>query len=106
MTISARTKGSQDVCGMGRQSSTQGRKGAPLPPVYVSINGHTIRKNAVTGSAEPPIRIARSKNDTRPTYASEIEIVGPARLVYDPRKAIMRCGARLVIECADVKVVR
>lgn len=73
---------------------------------YVSINGHTIRANAVRGTTEPPIRIARTKSDTKPAYASEIEIVGPARLVYDPCKAIMRCGARLVIECADVRVVR
>lgn len=73
---------------------------------YVSINGHTIRKNAVTGSAEPPIRIASRKSDAHPVYASEIELVGPARLVYDPCKALIRCGARLVLECADVKVIR
>lgn len=73
---------------------------------YVSINAHTIRHNAVAGSEDAPIRIARTKSDQKPTYASEIEIVGPARLIYDPKKAIMRCGARMVLECADVKVVR
>ncbi len=73
---------------------------------YISINGHTIRKNAVAGTTEPPIRIARTKSDAKPTYASEVEIVGPARLVYDPCKARIRCGARLVLECADVRVVR
>jgi len=73
---------------------------------YISINGHTIRKNAVRGTVDAPIRIARSRSDQHPEYASEIEIVGPARLVYDPEKAIMRCGARLVIECEDVRVVR
>ena len=73
---------------------------------YVSINGHTIRANAVRGTDEPPIRIARTKSDTSPVYASEIDIIGPARLVYSPRKARIKCGARLVLECADVVVVR
>lgn len=73
---------------------------------YVSINAHTIRRNAVAGEKAAPIRIARSKSDAKPTYASEIEIIGPARLVYDPTKALMRCGARMVLQCADVKVVR
>lgn len=73
---------------------------------YVSINAHTIRHNAITGGEAAPIRIAKSKSDAKPTYANEIEIVGPARLVYDPRKAIMRCGARMVLQCADVKVIR
>lgn len=73
---------------------------------YVSINAHTIRHNAVAGTTDAPIRIARSKSDAKPVYAQEIEIVGPARLVYDPCKAILRCGARMVLECADVKVVR
>lgn len=73
---------------------------------YVSINAHTIRRNAVAGETAAPIRIARTKSDQNPTYASEIEIIGPAKLVYDPTKAIMRCGARMVLQCADVKVVR
>jgi hypothetical protein len=73
---------------------------------YVSINGQTIRRNAVLGLDEAPIRIARTPSDAKPIYASEIEIVGPARLVYDPRQKRLRCGARLVLECADVKVTR
>lgn len=73
---------------------------------YVSINGHTIRRNAVTGSAEPPIRIAKTRSDKAPIYASEVEIVGPARLTYSPAAAIMKCGARLVLQCSDVRIVR
>jgi hypothetical protein len=74
---------------------------------YVSINGHTIRHNAVAGTADAPIRIARTRSDAKPTYASEIEIIGgPARLIYDPGKRIMRCGARLVLVCDDVRVIR
>jgi hypothetical protein len=73
---------------------------------YVSINGHTIRHNAVTGSRNPPIRIARSKSDPKPVYCRELKIKGQARLVYSPSKPIMRCGARLVLVCDDVQVVR
>ena len=73
---------------------------------YVSINGHTIRKNAVTGSRDMPIRIARSRSDQKPVYADRIKIIGPAELVYSPDKPIMRCGARLVLVCKDVEYPR
>jgi hypothetical protein len=77
-------------------------------PDYVSINGHTIRANAVLGKNDPPIRIAKSKNDRAPKYAREIEISEPCRLVYSPRKPLIKCGARLVIEAptGSVKVLR
>lgn len=73
---------------------------------YVSINANTIRHNAIAGEALPPIRIARNKSDAKPQYANEIEIIGPARLVYDPTRKLIKCGARMVLECADVKIVR
>ena len=68
---------------------------------YVSINGNTIRKRG-----DKPIRIAKSPSDQKPVYANEVVIVGPARLVYDPDNAIMRCGARVVLVCDDVSVKR
>ena len=74
--------------------------------VFISINGHTIRRNAVNGTDEPPIRIARSRSDKKPRYAREITIAGPSRLIYSPAKPIMSCGARLVLVAGDVKVVR
>lgn len=75
---------------------------------YVSINAGTIRKNAVTGSDDAPIRIARSKSDQKPRYAKEIKITAPCKLTYRPEKPILRCGARLVIEAPDgaVKILR
>ena len=54
----------------------------------------------------PPIRIARSRTDPTPIYAKEVEILGSARLVYDPTKAMLRCGARLVLICDDVRVIQ
>jgi hypothetical protein len=74
--------------------------------MYVSINGHTIRANAVHGTDNPPIRVARGKHDRKPVYASEIEISGPCRLVYSPDKPVLKCGARLVLEADDVRIVR
>lgn len=73
---------------------------------YVSINGHTIRSNSRHGTYTPPIRIARTRTDPNPVYCSEVEISGRARLIYDPTKAMLRCGARLVLVCDDVKVIR
>lgn len=75
---------------------------------YVSINAGTIRKNAITGSNDPPIRIARGKSDQKPRYAHSIEIKGECRLSYRPKRPILRCGARLVIEAKDgaVRIVR
>ena len=71
---------------------------------YVSINGHTIRSKHGTDS--PPIRIANGKNDRNPIYAREIAFDGPSRLVYSPACAILNCGARLVFETEDVKIIR
>ena len=75
---------------------------------YVSINGGTIRKNAILGTNEPPIRWARTRSDQKPRYAHEVEIVGKCRLVYNPKKPILRCGARLVLQAEDgaVRIVR
>ena len=87
-------------------SVCQSRKGRPV--AFVSINGHTIKRNSRTGSKDAPIRIARSQSDKRPVYASEIDIVGPSQLLYSPGDPIMRCGARLVLVAAydDVRVIK
>lgn len=78
------------------------------PVAFISINGQTIRKNAVTGSKEPPIRIGRSQSDSKPRYAHEITITGPSQLIYSPDEPIIRCGARLALVAAydDVRIVR
>lgn len=74
---------------------------------YIAINAHTIRRNAVRGTNEPPIRVAIGKNDRSPRYASRVEIDGPSKLIYDPGARILKCGARLVLEANadDVRVV-
>lgn len=84
-------------------------KGAEKTAIaYISINGSTIRKNAVTGSRDAPIRIGKSQSDSKPVYAHEITIVGPSQLIYSPDEPIIRCGARLALVAAydDVRIVR
>ncbi len=73
---------------------------------YISINSHKIRGNAIRGTNEAPIRIACSKNDKNPVYAREIKIIGKARLVYSPHKKLISCGARMVLVCDDIRIVR
>lgn len=75
---------------------------------FVSINGQRIRGNAIRGTDDPPIRIARSKSDKAPTYAREVKINGPSTLIYSPSKKILACGARLVLQTTmdAIEVIR
>lgn len=72
---------------------------------YVSINAHTIRRNAVLGMNDPPIRIARTRSDPAPRYAHRVRIDGPSELIYSQGKPILKCGARLVLQCRTGSVV-
>ncbi|HYT46494.1 MAG TPA: hypothetical protein VEP90_29460 [Methylomirabilota bacterium] len=64
---------------------------------YVSVNKHVILRNARNGTSEPAIswRIGKSGKSH---YVKELVINGPCKLMYDPHKPILKCGARLVIE--------
>ncbi len=74
---------------------------------WVVINRHVIRENAKTGSNKPPIRITRGKYG-KPHYAHEIRIDGSCRLIYDAKKPVLPCGARLAIRCddQDIRILR
>lgn len=72
---------------------------------YISINSHIVKKNAKTGERNPPIRIARIKNDKKPKYANEVFIHGNSELLYSPDKSILNCGARLVLHCDVVSIL-
>lgn len=72
----------------------------------ISINGHTIRSNVGRSQRgepiEPPIRVGRGVNSGAEAYASNVAIFDEAGkevawLEYQPSKAIMKCGARLVL---------
>jgi len=60
----------------------------------IHVNQHVIRSNHKTGVLEPVITVKQGKKNT---YAHEVEILGPSRVVYSPDKPLS-CGARVWIE--------
>jgi hypothetical protein len=78
-----------------------------MKKAFISINSQAIRRNIKSKKKEPVIRIARSRSDSKPIYASKINISGPSELIYSPTESIMRCGARMVLVANydDVKIV-
>jgi hypothetical protein len=60
----------------------------------IHVNMHIIRKNKKEGTNDPPITI---KNWRGNTYAREVVIHGPSRVVYSPDKPLS-CGSRCWIE--------
>jgi hypothetical protein len=72
---------------------------------YIHVNQHKIRSNKKNNSLEPVITIKEGKKNT---YCSEVEILGPSRIVYGGNeKTILYCGARVVIETeSEIKILR
>lgn len=60
----------------------------------IHVNQHHIIANRKDGGSRPPITIKTYKSNT---YAYNVEILGPSKLVYRPDKPLS-CGARLWIE--------
>ncbi len=69
---------------------------------YVNINKHTIAANnkKAPEDAEPPVRFCKGKSGKQ-TYCYEVELPANSRVIYSPDKPILKCGARLVIECPE-----
>ncbi|MGG5810926.1 hypothetical protein [Falsiroseomonas sp. CW058] len=63
----------------------------------VHVNRQTVARNTKSGTNDPPLIIRRGR---KRTYAHEVEIIGPARVVYSPHKPL-DCGARIWISCED-----
>lgn len=71
----------------------------------VHVNQHKIRANIgkPAEEKEPVLTVKTYKSNT---YAHEVEILGPSRVVYSPDKPLS-CGARVWIETdAEVRVLR
>lgn len=66
----------------------------------IHVNQHKIRSNKQTGDREPVITV-KTYRDNR--YGHEVQILGPARVVYRPDKPLP-CGAKVWIE-TDAEVV-
>jgi hypothetical protein len=63
----------------------------------IHVNMHVIRSNLKTGAREPVLTVKTKKKNT---YAHEVIIHGPSRVVYTPDKPLP-CGARVYILVED-----
>jgi hypothetical protein len=70
------------------------------PKWYVNINQHVLRANTSANGNAPPIRVSKGKSG-KGAYFHSVSLPAGSRLVYDPLKPILKCGARLVIECPE-----
>lgn len=63
---------------------------------YIHVNQHIIRSNKKNNKNEPVITVKEGKKNT---YCHEVIINGPSKVRYGGNhKAILSCGARVVIE--------
>lgn len=60
----------------------------------IHVNQHIIKANRKNGTADPVLTIKTYKSNE---YAHEVEILGPARVVYRPDNPLS-CGAHVWIE--------
>ncbi len=60
----------------------------------IHVNQHVIKKNRKTGVIDPVLTCKTYKSNT---YAHEVIIDGPSRIVYSPDKPLS-CGAHVWIE--------
>ena len=67
----------------------------------VHVNHHVVRSNTKTGAKEPVLTVKTYKSNT---YANEVQINGPSKVVYSPDKPLS-CGARDWIETETEVVV-
>jgi len=67
----------------------------------VHVNQHVVRSNTKTGAKEPVLTVKTYKSNT---YANEVQINGPSKVVYSPDKPLP-CGARVWIETESEVVV-
>jgi hypothetical protein len=68
----------------------------------IHVNQHVIKNNAKTGVTDPVLTVKTYKSNT---YAHEVEILGPSRIVYSPDKPLS-CGARVWIETDSEVIVK
>jgi len=60
----------------------------------IHVNQHVIKRNAKDGTHDPVLTVKTYKSNT---YAHEVNIDGPSRVIYSPDKPLS-CGARVWIE--------
>jgi hypothetical protein len=60
----------------------------------IHANQHVIKRNRQTGEREPVLTVKAGRTNT---YAHEVTIEGPCRVIYSPDKPL-KCGAVCWIE--------
>jgi hypothetical protein len=60
----------------------------------VHVNQHVIKANGKSGSRDPVLTVKTYKDNT---YAHEVAITGPCKVIYRPDKPLS-CGAKVWIE--------
>lgn len=69
----------------------------------IHVNQHVIKSNRANGVNDPVLTVKTYKSND---YAHEVEIDGPARVVYSPDKPLS-CGAHVWIETeSEVRVTK
>lgn len=68
----------------------------------IHVNQHIIKSNEKNGEREPTLTVKQGRKNT---YAHEVVIDGPSKVVYSPNSPLS-CGARVWIETtAPVKLI-
>ena len=68
----------------------------------IHVNQHVIKSNAKTGERKPVLTVKTYKSNT---YAHEVTINGPSKIVYSPDKPLS-CGAKVWIETTAEVLVK
>ena len=76
--------------------------GGQLMKTIVHVNQHIIKKNRKSGDTEPVLTCKTYKSNT---YAHEVEIAGPSKIIYSPDKPLS-CGAHVWIETESEVITR
>jgi hypothetical protein len=65
-----------------------------MKKTIIHVNQHVIKRNHKENQREPTLTVKSGKSNT---YAHEVVINGPSRVVYSPDKPL-NCGAKVWIE--------
>ena len=67
----------------------------------IHVNQHVVKANRKNGTNNPVLTVKTYKDNT---YAHEVEILGPSKVVYSPDKPLS-CGAHVWIETQDEIII-
>jgi len=67
----------------------------------IHVNQNVVKANRKNGTNNPVLTVKTYKDNT---YAHEVEILGPSKVVYSPDKPLS-CGAHVWIETQDEIII-